>query len=516
VRSVLDSAGLLLALHLALIVGAHHDRVAFALWAGFVLNLDGLHEKRFPGVVEGTLGRIDIGRKPEFTAAKAQQPVECLLAAFLATDRMHESSVPDMDFPGAPGSLNDQDARPTAETFELDEIEQTHPTQQTAEPVLGSKLHQLVQRRIQALLLGSIARFFKKKVGTMAQAGFAGRLCRESGQHGLEEVRVSSAQQPKILGSVEHRHLEIQHHQVHRPFLEDSECIGDRVCHLDIPFPAAELMEYPLDHLQEGWFVINEQQPASKFNGCGHRVSRYNRGPFLTGAEADWMVDAAQFGLNIGPSSMTTANKISIFRILLVPFFAVQVLYAVAGAGEIHRYLALAAFCLAVISDGVDGFIARHYNQRSELGAILDPLADKLLLLSGIVLLSLPREGTLPQLPLWLTATVLSRDALLLLGLVLIRYIGGTATVRPHLTGKASTVLQMICILWVLLKLDLDWLQMWALAATLLTGVSGAIYVMAGVRQLSASPASSAGSSAAPASVARPRPPSHGNAGGGV
>jgi cardiolipin synthase (CMP-forming) len=187
---------------------------------------------------------------------------------------------------------------------------------------------------------------------------------------------------------------------------------------------------------------------------------------------------------------MTTANKITIMRILLVPFFVVQILYYINGAGELHRHLALGAFVVAVISDGIDGFIARHFNQRSELGALLDPLADKLLLLSGIILLSLHREEYLPQLPLWLTATVLSRDLLLLLGLGLIHYIGGKVVVRPHFIGKTSTVLQMICVLWALLKLDLGWLQLWALAAALFTGISAVIYVAAGVRQLAANPAS--------------------------
>jgi cardiolipin synthase (CMP-forming) len=189
---------------------------------------------------------------------------------------------------------------------------------------------------------------------------------------------------------------------------------------------------------------------------------------------------------------MTTANKITILRILLVPFFIVQVLYYVNGAGEWHRYLALGAFALAAISDGIDGFIARRYNQRSELGAILDPLADKLLLVSGVVLLSLHQEDYLPQLPLSLTATVISRDLLLLIGLVVIHYVGGKVVVRPHFTGKIATVLQMTCVLWALLKLNADWLSFWTLSAAWFTGISGAIYTIAGVRQLSATPASSA------------------------
>lgn len=200
---------------------------------------------------------------------------------------------------------------------------------------------------------------------------------------------------------------------------------------------------------------------------------------------------------------MTTANKITILRILLVPFFIVQVLYYVNGSGDLHRILSLIAFAAAAISDGIDGYIARRYNQRSELGAILDPLADKLLLVSGIVLLSCHHAEYLTQLPLSLAATVISRDALLLIGLVVIRYIGGQVIVRPHITGKIATVLQMGCVLWVLMKFDEGWLRLWAAGATCFTGISGAIYVIAGVHQLSRSPASSA---AAPARQSTPDP----------
>ena len=188
---------------------------------------------------------------------------------------------------------------------------------------------------------------------------------------------------------------------------------------------------------------------------------------------------------------MTTANRITIFRILLVPFFIVEVLSYVERGEEWHRYLAIGAFLTAAICDGVDGYIARRYNQRSELGAILDPLADKLLLVAGIVLLSLHHEQYLPHLPLWLTATVISRDVLLLLGLAVIYYACGKVTVKPHIIGKASTVLQMVAVCWALLKLPANWLYWFALGATICTGVSGVIYVCDGVRQLSASPASS-------------------------
>src|SRR5213079_1601255 len=126
---------------------------------------------------------------------------------------------------------------------------------------------------------------------------------------------------------------------------------------------------------------------------------------------------------------MTTANKITILRILLIPFFVVQVLYYVKNGNELHRFFALVSFAVAAICDGVDGYIARHYNQRSELGAILDPLADKLLLVSGIVLLSFDHGPFLDSIPLWLTGTIIGRDLLMLIGLLVIQMTAGKVTV---------------------------------------------------------------------------------------
>src|SRR5262245_42084819 len=189
---------------------------------------------------------------------------------------------------------------------------------------------------------------------------------------------------------------------------------------------------------------------------------------------------------------MTTANKITIVRILLVPFFVAQVLYYVEAGVEWHRLAAILAFGVAAISDGIDGYIARRYHQRSELGAVLDPLADKLLLVSGVVLLSLNNAPYLPRLPLWLTITILSRDALLLIGLVVIHYACGKVTVRPALIGKVTTVLQMVCVLWGLFKWNAEWLWWWSLAAAACAGIAGLLYLYDGVRLLSASPTSAA------------------------
>jgi cardiolipin synthase (CMP-forming) len=192
---------------------------------------------------------------------------------------------------------------------------------------------------------------------------------------------------------------------------------------------------------------------------------------------------------------MTTANKITILRILLIPFFVVEVLYYVKTGNEVQRAVALLTFAVAAICDGVDGYIARHYNQYSELGAILDPLADKLLLVSGVVLLSFDHGPRLGQFPFWFTGTIIGRDLVILIGMTVIHLTVGKVKVRPRIMGKLATVLQMIAILWILLKWDEVWsgrcLVIWTLGGAICTGISGLLYVWDGVHQLSASPSSS-------------------------
>jgi CDP-diacylglycerol--glycerol-3-phosphate 3-phosphatidyltransferase len=188
---------------------------------------------------------------------------------------------------------------------------------------------------------------------------------------------------------------------------------------------------------------------------------------------------------------MTTANKITILRILLIPFFVVEVLYYVKDGEEIHRLLAILSFAVAAILDGVDGYIARRYNQRSELGAILDPLADKLLLVSGIVVLTFDQRPHLASVPLWLTGTIIGRDIVILIGMVVIHTTVGKVKVRPRIPGKVATVLQMAIVLWILLKWEPRWLMWLVWAAAICTGISAAFYVWDGVRQLSEHPSAS-------------------------
>jgi CDP-diacylglycerol--glycerol-3-phosphate 3-phosphatidyltransferase len=191
---------------------------------------------------------------------------------------------------------------------------------------------------------------------------------------------------------------------------------------------------------------------------------------------------------------MTTANKITILRMVLIPFFVVEVLDYVETGTELHRFLALVSFALASILDGVDGYVARRYNQRSELGTVLDPLADKLLLVSAIVLLSFDHPGRFGVIPLWLTGIIIGRDVLLGIGAVVVRSVAGKITVRPRLTGKLATVFQMLVVGWILLRWDVDFhghlLKTWLIGAGAFTAASGWFYFWDGMRQLAAHPAS--------------------------
>ncbi len=190
---------------------------------------------------------------------------------------------------------------------------------------------------------------------------------------------------------------------------------------------------------------------------------------------------------------MTTANKITILRIFLIPFFVVEILYFVQTGNELHRLLAILSFASASILDGVDGYVARHYNQWSELGTVLDPLADKLLLVSAIVVLSFDHTPRLAQIPLWLTGVIIGRDLMLAIGAVVVRLVVGKIVVRPHLTGKMATVFQMLVVGWILLRWDSHYepLHTWILGAGIYTAVSALFYIWDGTKQLSAHPSSS-------------------------
>lgn len=187
--------------------------------------------------------------------------------------------------------------------------------------------------------------------------------------------------------------------------------------------------------------------------------------------------------------AMTTANKITIGRLLLIPVFVGLALYYARSVDEgqpeeYWRWAAVIVFVIASISDGLDGFIARHYNQRSRLGVVLDPLADKGLLLSAIITLSL--SSWPGRFPLWFPIIVVARDAILITGTLLIHYVLGNATIRPHWTGKVATFLQMVALAWVMLQFPVrEEIGAYIIAlAAIFTFVSGVLYIADGIRQV--------------------------------
>src|SRR5467141_3707391 len=192
---------------------------------------------------------------------------------------------------------------------------------------------------------------------------------------------------------------------------------------------------------------------------------------------------------------MTTANKITVARILMIPAFVTMAIYYGQSIErrdplEWQRFTAIAIFLLAAVSDGLDGYIARRYKQRSELGAILDPIADKGLLLSGIITLSISNWSEIDpeygRFPAWFPVLVITRDAVILVGAVVLHLLNGKVLVKPNWTGKVATVLQMAAIAWVMLQLQFLPLLYVVIAAGIFTFISGIIYVSDGIRQLQA------------------------------
>src|ERR1700731_1621566 len=193
---------------------------------------------------------------------------------------------------------------------------------------------------------------------------------------------------------------------------------------------------------------------------------------------------------------MTTANKITVARILMIPVFVTMAIYygqSIQGGAPVEgdRFTAIIIFLIAEVSDGLDGYIARRYKQRSALGAILDPIADKGLLLSGIITLSISNWSEIDpeygRFPAWFPVLVITRDAVILVGAIVLHYfVGNKMRVKPSWTGKVATVCQMCAIAWVMLQLR--FLPLWfvVVVAGIFTLISGVIYVVKGVRQLQA------------------------------
>ncbi len=140
---------------------------------------------------------------------------------------------------------------------------------------------------------------------------------------------------------------------------------------------------------------------------------------------------------------LTLPNILTTFRLILVPFFLQQMLLG-------RKREALLIFLLAGLTDLLDGFVARTWNLRSPLGRILDPAADKLLLVTAFAVASFPHFSQPFHVPVWLVATVIARDSLIAGGALVLYFWRGIKTFIPSLWGKTCTFLQVITVLLIL------------------------------------------------------------------
>jgi cardiolipin synthase (CMP-forming) len=134
---------------------------------------------------------------------------------------------------------------------------------------------------------------------------------------------------------------------------------------------------------------------------------------------------------------LTAANQLTLLRMLLIPAFVIFVLYC-------HLGWALIVFVTAGVTDGLDGIIARRSGQRTTLGAWLDPMADKLLLVTTFVVLALPNLDLANRLPVWLTVCIISRDVVIILTVAVVNLAIGRRTFRPSIFGKIATATYIV------------------------------------------------------------------------
>ena len=130
--------------------------------------------------------------------------------------------------------------------------------------------------------------------------------------------------------------------------------------------------------------------------------------------------------------NLTTANQLTILRMLLIPAFVIMLIYG-------NRGWALITFIVAGVTDLLDGLIARLAGEKTTLGAWLDPMADKLLLVTMFIVLTLPGIGSANRLPLWFTILVISRDVAIVATVAVVNLAIGPRTFRPSIFGKIAT-----------------------------------------------------------------------------
>lgn len=185
-------------------------------------------------------------------------------------------------------------------------------------------------------------------------------------------------------------------------------------------------------------------------------------------------------------------NLITLTRVGLAPVFALMLF-------QKRAFGALVVIFLAGLSDVLDGFAARRRHQQTKIGRLIDPLADKILLSTAYVLLTIRSLGFSHVIPLWLTAAVIARDLIILAGALVVNLVRGRREFPPSVFGKMSTVLQVATVFWVVLSnfviasalarspilaaiTSLSVLSVFYITTLAMTVISGADYIYKGIR----------------------------------
>ena len=169
-------------------------------------------------------------------------------------------------------------------------------------------------------------------------------------------------------------------------------------------------------------------------------------------------------------NALTLANQLTLLRMLLIPAFVILVVYGELG-------WALTVFVTAGITDALDGVIARRAGQKTTLGAWLDPMADKLLLLATFVVLTLPGLNLANRIPLWLTVLIISRDVGIVLTVAIVNLAIGRRTFHPSVFGKIATATY---ILTAVVAMFFNYLQVHSIVVDLCVYASLAITLVSG------------------------------------
>ncbi|MDP8212503.1 MAG: CDP-alcohol phosphatidyltransferase family protein [Candidatus Zapsychrus exili] len=186
-----------------------------------------------------------------------------------------------------------------------------------------------------------------------------------------------------------------------------------------------------------------------------------------------------------GLVSLNFANKITIARIIAVPIFIGTVLYY-SKQNDFLRFVSLGVFLFAVISDVFDGYIARTRNQKTKAGAILDPLADKFLLISAFVCLFYKGNfwADVIRFPGWVVIAVISRDIILILGAMILYVVNGRLEVEPTIWGKATTFVEILAIISILLQWSFSFVVWYVMLFFIV--ISGIDYIRKGIKLINA------------------------------